>query len=56
MKIKHPHSNFKPTPLGNRVNRDQWRDDLQVRRLARRCGMPLLHTGIYLDWIRRGEA
>jgi hypothetical protein len=57
MKVKHHHPDFKATPLGNWADRRHLRrDDLLVRRLARKHGLPLTYAGIYLDWIRRGEA
>jgi hypothetical protein len=56
MKVKHHHPDFKATPLGNWAERCHLRrDPSKVRRLARKHGLPLLHAGIYLDWIRRGE-
>lgn len=56
MKVKHPHRNFKATPLGNCGDRGHLRrNDYQVVRLARKHGLPLLVAGIYLDWIKRGE-
>ena len=57
MKIEHPHPDFKVTPLCSWAERSHLRrDQSKVRRLARKHGLPLLHAGIYLDWMRRGEA